>query len=82
VRILIATLLTLSLPALSTGQERRAMTTDDALNMTGVGKALLSPDGQWVLFSKSELDWDENERKTTWWRVPADGSEEPHRFIG
>jgi dipeptidyl aminopeptidase/acylaminoacyl peptidase len=82
VRILIAALLTLSLPALSTGQERRAMTTDDALNMTGVGNALLSPDGQWVLFSKSELDWDENERKTTWWRVPADGSDEPYRFIG
>ncbi len=81
-RILIAALLTLSLPALSTGQERRAMTTDDALNMTGVGNALLSPDGQWVLFSKSELDWDENERKTTWWRVPADGSDEPYRFIG
>lgn len=58
------------------------MTTDDVLDMVGVGDAEISPDGTWVLFSKSELDWDENERKTTWWRVPADGSEEPYRFIG
>ena len=58
------------------------MTTDDVLNMVGVGGALISPDGSWVLFSRSELDWDENERKTTWWRVPADGSAEPYRFIG
>lgn len=58
------------------------MTTDDALNMVGVGGALISPDGSWVLFSKSELDWEENERKTTWWKVPADGSAEPWQFIG
>lgn len=58
------------------------MTTDDVLDMVRVGGALMSPDGDWVLFSRSELDWDENERKTTWWRVPADGSEEPYRFIG
>lgn len=63
-------------------QEKRAMTTDDALEMVQVGGALMSPDGSWVLFSKSELDWDENERKTTWWRVPAEGSDEPYRFIG
>ena len=58
------------------------MTTDDALNMVQVGGATISPDGSWVLFSKSELDWDENERKTTWWKAPSDGSEEPWQFIG
>ena len=58
------------------------MTTDDVLDMVQVGDALISPDGAWVLFSRSELDWDENERKTTWWRVPADGSAEPYRYIG
>ncbi len=63
-------------------QDRRPMTTDDALDMVQVGDALISPDGGWVLFSRSELDWDENERKTTWWRVPSDGSGEPYRFIG
>lgn len=64
------------------GQEKRPMTTDDALDMVQVGGALISPDGSWVLFSKSELEWDENERKTTWWKVPSDGGEEPYRFLG
>ena len=61
------------------GQERRAMTTDDGLDM--VGGAMISPDGSWVLFSKSELNWEENERETTWWRVSAEGGE-PYRYIG
>ena len=63
------------------GQERRAMTTDDGLDMGQVGGAMISPDGSWVLFSKSELNWEENERKTTWWRVSAEGGE-PYRYIG
>ena len=43
-------------------QERRAMTTDDALNMVSVGGATISPDVTWVLLSNSELDWEENDR--------------------
>ena len=70
---------TLAVPA--AGQERRAMTTDDGLDMVRVGGATISPDGSWVLFSKSELNWEENERETTWWRVSAEGGE-PYRYIG
>jgi dipeptidyl aminopeptidase/acylaminoacyl peptidase len=77
--VLLPVMLLLVLPA--SAQERRAMTTDDGLDMVRVGGATISPDGSWVLFSKSELDWDENERKTTWWRVPTAGGE-PYRFIG
>ena len=64
---------TLAVPV--AGQERRAMTTDDGLDMVRVGGATISPDGSWVLFSKSELNWEENERETTWWRVSAEGGE-------
>ena len=53
----------------------RPMTVDDALDMDSVGGALMSPDGEWVLFSKSELDWDENERSTTWHMIPSSGGE-------
>ena len=81
-RILIVSLLFAFLPVSSQAQERRPMTTDDGLNMVRVGDALMSPDGRWVLFSRSELDWEENERKTTWWKVPSDAGEEPYRFIG
>jgi dipeptidyl aminopeptidase/acylaminoacyl peptidase len=59
----------------------RAMTTDDGLNMVGVSGALMSPDGQWVFYSKSELDWGENERKTTYYMTPAEGGE-PFQYIG
>ncbi len=81
-RQLICFLVTLVTVTSLAAQERRPMTTDDALDMVRVGGVLMSPDGSWVLFSKSELDWDENERKTTWWRAAADGSDEPYRFIG
>jgi len=60
---------------------RRPMTTDDALDMVAVGSATMAPDGTWVLFSKSDLDWKENKRKTTWWRADVDGGE-PYRWIG
>ena len=76
---LLPVMLLLVVPAAA--QERRAMTTDDGLDMVRVGGATISPDGSWVLFSRSELDWSENERKTTWWRVPTEGGE-PYRFIG
>ncbi len=56
-------------------QGPRPMTVDDALDMVSVGGALMSPDGEWVLFSKSELDWDENERNTEWYLISASGGE-------
>ena len=62
-RRLAAVVVALLFVAPLSAQERRAMTTDDALNMVQVGGALISPDGSWVLFSKSELDWDENEEE-------------------
>jgi dipeptidyl aminopeptidase/acylaminoacyl peptidase len=61
--------------------EKRPMTVDDALDMVRVGDALISPDGEWVFFSKSELDWEKNKRKSTYFRIPATGGE-AYRFIG
>ncbi len=82
-RIPAALLLTALVAVPLSAQEtaRRPMTTDDALDMVAVGGAAIAPDGTWVLFSKSELDWKENKRKTTWWRVDAGGGE-PYRWIG
>jgi dipeptidyl aminopeptidase/acylaminoacyl peptidase len=61
--------------------EKRAMTVDDALNMVRVGDVLISPDGEWVFFSKSELDWKNNKRKSTYYRIPATGGE-AHQYVG
>ncbi len=59
------------------GQEaaRRPITVDDALDMIQVSNAQISPDGAWVLYSRSELDWKENKRNTRYWMVPASGGE-------
>ncbi len=62
-------------------KERRPMTTDDSLNMASVGSAILSPDGQWVFFSKSELDWPKNKRKTKYYMMSSEGGE-PFQYIG
>lgn len=62
-------------------QDKRPMTADDALNMVRVGQPLISPDGEWVLFSKSTLNWDKNKRESTYYMVSAEGGE-PFQYIG
>ena len=73
----------LLLGSFAVGQEapRRPMTTDDALNLINPGDVLMSPDGQWVFFSKSELDWPKNKRKSTYYMIRADGGEE-FQYVG
>ncbi|MFC2168004.1 prolyl oligopeptidase family serine peptidase [Acidobacteriota bacterium] len=68
-------------PFLAEEKERRPMTTDDVLNMASVGNALLSPDGQWVFYSESELDWPKNNRKTKYYMMSSEGGE-PFQYIG
>lgn len=53
----------------------RPMTVDDMIDMVRVGRPLMSPDGRWVLYEETKLDWDENERKETVYRVSADGED-------
>lgn len=60
---------------------RRPMTVDDALDLVSVGNALMSPDGRWVFYSTSELDWKGNKRQSKYFMVPADGGE-PFEYIG
>ena len=61
--------------------EKRPMTVDDTLNMVGIGNVLISPDGQWVFYSQSELEWDKNKRKSTYYMIPSTGGE-AFRYIG
>jgi len=60
---------------------RRPMTVDDAMNMVRVQNVRMSPDGNWVFFSKSELDWDQNSRKQRHYLIAAGGGEATD-FIG
>jgi len=61
--------------------QKRAMTTDDILNMINPGAALMSPDGSFVIYGKSELKWEDNKRETTYYYIPAD-SGESYQYIG
>ncbi|MFQ5537805.1 MAG: S9 family peptidase [Gemmatimonadota bacterium] len=70
-----------SMPGSAQDAAPRPMTTDDVLNLVRVSDALISPDGTWVLYSRSTLDWKENKRKTTWWKVSVEGGK-PFRFLG
>lgn len=65
----------------SAQDSRRPMTVDDALDLVSVGNALMSPDGRWVFYSTSELDWKGNKRQSKYFMVPADGGE-PFEYIG
>jgi len=51
----------------------RPMTVDDSLNMVRLGNVQMSPDGEWVFFSKSELDWGKNKRNKRYFMIPASG---------
>ena len=85
VRLLaLALALTVSAAAAPVAQEStepRPMTTDDALDMTSVSPQALSPDGEWVIYTKRALDWDENEYDSEVWIARTDGSE-TFRYLG
>ena len=59
----------------------RPMTTDDMLDMVSVSPQAMSPDGEWVLFSKRKLDWKGNKFKTEIWMAPTDGGD-AFRYLG
>jgi len=59
----------------------RPMTVDDALNMIRLGDVRMSPDGKWIFFSKSNLDWGKNKKIKKYFMIPAKGGE-AFQFIG
>jgi dipeptidyl aminopeptidase/acylaminoacyl peptidase len=49
----------------------RPITVDDALNMVRIGNVMMSPDGEKVFYSKTELDWEKNDHKSTYYMTSA-----------
>ena len=60
---------------------RRPMTVDDRLRFVEIGNVLLSPDGNWVFYSKTGLDWERNGKKTSYYMVAAAGGKAT-QYIG
>jgi len=54
---------------------KRPMTVDERLEFVEIGNVILSPDRDWVFYSKTELDWDRNGKKMSYYMIPANGGE-------
>ncbi|PRY09885.1 dipeptidyl aminopeptidase/acylaminoacyl peptidase [Pontibacter ummariensis] len=65
----------------TTMAQKQPMTTDDGLNMTSLGNAIISPDGKSVIYGKSELNWEKNKRETTYHYVSSIGGES-YQYLG
>lgn len=74
-------LLIVSALVFSVQAQKRAMTTDDALDLVGLSGSFLAPDGSFAIYGKSELNWDDNKRKTTYHYVNSSG-EDTYQYIG
>ncbi|WP_162051488.1 S9 family peptidase [Pontibacter pamirensis] len=65
----------------TTMAQKQPMTTDDGLNMTSLGNAIISPDGKSVVYGKSEINWEKNKRETTYHHIAAKGGES-YQYLG
>jgi dipeptidyl aminopeptidase/acylaminoacyl peptidase len=54
---------------------KRPFTFDDMMKLKRVGEPVPSPDGKWVVFAASEVDFDANKTRSHLWIVPAAGGE-------
>lgn len=55
------------------GQDKRPMTIIDLINVSSIGSPQLSPDGNYILYTLSEANWDKNKRVSHIWRINKDG---------
>ena len=60
---------------------RRAMTVDDQFRMAEPGAPLLSPDGQWVLYTVERLSLPQNARHMSTWLAPTAAGRPPREFL-
>ncbi len=74
-RICLVLLVVLSLVAVSAAQAKRPITFADLMALKRVGDPVVSPDGQWVLFSAVEVSLAENTRRSHLWVAPVSSGE-------
>src|SRR6185295_12626713 len=60
---------------------KRPMTVDDQFRLAEPGAPLLSPDGQWVLYTVERSVLAENARHSSTWLAPTDGSRPPREYL-
>jgi dipeptidyl aminopeptidase/acylaminoacyl peptidase len=77
-RNFLSTLLCLGLPLVAAvpadAPAKRAITLDDLARIQRVGAPVLSPDGEWLLYSVSQIDTKEDKSQSHLWMAKWDGS--------
>ena len=53
-------------------QNKVPMSIVDLINVSSIGSPRLSPNGNFILYTLSEANWDENKRISHIWRVDKD----------
>jgi dipeptidyl aminopeptidase/acylaminoacyl peptidase len=67
--------LVLVLAAPLTGQDPQPVAIEDLFRIASVGAPVVSPDGEWVAYTVTTTDYDEDERETRLWMVAWAGGE-------
>ena len=61
--------------SITLGAQKRPMKIVDLINLPSLGDPQLSPDGELLLYTRTDADWELNDTVTHIWRVRTDGSE-------
>jgi dipeptidyl aminopeptidase/acylaminoacyl peptidase len=71
---LVLSLLTIAPANAADAHKKRAITLDDLARIERVGAPVLSPDGEWVVYTVSQVDTKEDKSQAHLWMVKWDGS--------
>jgi dipeptidyl aminopeptidase/acylaminoacyl peptidase len=63
------------IPAVAQPSAKRPFTFEDMMKLKRLSEPVPSPDGKWVVFAATDVDLEENTRKSRLWIVPAEGGE-------
>jgi len=74
-RLFFALVLMLALALAGFAQQTKPITVDDVLDIVGGSNPEISPNGKWIIYSRSELKWKDNKRESFLWMVSTDGTQ-------
>jgi dipeptidyl aminopeptidase/acylaminoacyl peptidase len=72
--LLISFLMVTGAPRPADAQGSKPFTVDDLIAMDRISDPQVSPNGEWVVFVVSSLDWEANRRRSDLWLVRTDGT--------
>src|SRR5690242_5215454 len=71
----IAAIALIALLTLTATAQQKPITVDDVMDIVGASNPEISPDGSWIIYSRSELNWKDNKRQSSVWIISTDGKE-------